>query len=105
MRMLFAPGSAKIARRDGSRKLSRSSHASSHFAEVSLRQTSIGEDLIESQLVMSNEDELIKQDEDVKRALKQTTHEETREPCPKTEDKLVLSTHLLLLFGLAAAYY
>lgn len=50
--------------------------------------------------------EQIKQQEEVKQALKQTagTKEEAK-PVAETKDKLWLGTHLLVLFGLAALYY
>ncbi len=50
--------------------------------------------------------EQIKQQEEVKQALKQTagTKEEVR-PVAETKDKLWLGTHLLVLLGLAALYY
>src|SRR5438067_11671061 len=104
--MLLAPGSVKTARRVGSRNLSRSIHASSHFAEVSFRQTSIGRDCGDF-FLMSNEAEAeaIKHQPEVQRALKQAQHSELPEASPKTEDKLWLGTHALLLVGLAALYY
>ena len=50
--------------------------------------------------------EQIKQQEDIKQALKQTAgaKEETT-PVAETKDQLWLGTHLLLLFGLAGLYY
>src|SRR5438067_584887 len=56
---------------------------------------------------MSNEAEAeaIKHQPEVQRALKQAQHSELPEACPKTEDKLWLGTHALLLVGLAALYY
>src|SRR6266516_691423 len=50
--------------------------------------------------------EQIKQQEDVKQALKQTAGVvEDAKPVAETKDKLWLGTHLLLLFGLAGLYY
>lgn len=54
---------------------------------------------------MADAADAIKHDREVQRALKQTTHQDTREARPKTEDKLWLGTHALLLLGLAAFYY
>jgi small-conductance mechanosensitive channel len=50
--------------------------------------------------------ERVKQQEDVKRALKQTSTVKSEEtPKAETKDKLVLSTHVIVLFALAAARF
>src|SRR5581483_2063130 len=49
--------------------------------------------------------ETIKRDSEVQRALRETRGETAPEPCARTEDKLWLGTHALLLAGLAAFYY
>jgi small-conductance mechanosensitive channel len=56
---------------------------------------------------LRTEVEQVKEQEDVKRALKQTSTIKPDEQTPKaeTKDKLVLSTHAIILFGLVAVYY
>src|SRR6185295_19849598 len=55
---------------------------------------------------IKREVEDIKHDADVQRALKQATLSETPErPAPKTRDKLLFGTHVVLLLTLGAFYY
>jgi len=56
---------------------------------------------------LRTEVEQVKEQEDVKRALKQTSTIKPDEQTPKaeTKDKLVLTTHAIVLFGLVAVYY
>lgn len=56
---------------------------------------------------LRTEVEQVKEQEDVKRALKQTSSVKVDEDSPKaeTKDKLVLSTHAIVLITLAAGYY
>ena len=56
---------------------------------------------------LRTEVEQVKEQEDVKQALKQTSTIKPEEPTPRaeTKDKLVLSTHVIILIALAAGYY
>ena len=55
---------------------------------------------------LRTEVEQVKEREDVKQALKQTTATAPQEqPKAKTKDKLWLGTHVIVLIGLAVFYY
>jgi small-conductance mechanosensitive channel len=66
-----------------------------------------GEDSVRMADELRTEVEQVKEQEDVKRALKQTSSVKPVEEKPKaeTKDKLVLSTHLIVLIALAAVHY
>src|SRR5438270_9162797 len=64
------------------------------------------EDSVRMANELRTEVEQVKKQEDVKRALKQTSTVKPEEaPKAETKDKLVLSTHLIVLMGLAALRY